>query len=151
MDPDRSPAAVFADRCRFLLAGLVGLGIAGPAMVLVLAAMVGWRDTKAALRDWWPQVAVGYVGMTLLLFAASGLCARRVQATPGWLVPLHLVLFVVGALLGSLANCVWQGGTEWTSWFLKPLFWLLLVGSLPALLIGCVAGLFYGWIERRGF
>ncbi|MBL8727599.1 MAG: hypothetical protein JNM25_04150 [Planctomycetes bacterium] len=150
MDPD-SPAAAFADRCRFLLAGLIGLGSAAPAMLLLTAAMFGWRDTRSAVRDWWPQIAVGYVAMLLVLFAVSGAGSRRVRAAPALLVPLHLLLFVVGAATGCLANCLWHAGNDWSSWFVKPLFWLLLLGSLPALCIGCGAALAYGWLERRGY
>ena len=87
----------------------------------------------------------------LLLFAASGLCARRVQAAPWWLVPVHWCLFAVGAAEASTANCVWHGGGDWLGWFGKPVFWLLLIGTVPALCIGGIAALFYGWLERRGY
>ncbi len=64
---------------------------------------------------------------------------------------MHWLLFVVGATSGSLANCLWHGDGDWLSWFVKPASWLLLIGTLPALCIGAIAALVYGWLERRGY
>ena len=150
MDEPNGPEAARADRRRFTLAGLAGLAAGAPAVFLVSTMVLGLRDTRTALREWWPQVATGYAAMVLFLLVTARPLATRMQAAPAWIAPFHVVVFTVGAGAGSLANCLWNGATDWADWFGKPLFWLLLLGSAPALCIGVFAALVYVWLERRG-
>lgn len=143
-------AADYADRFRFFLAGVAGIVAGAPAMFAVASLIVGMRDTKMALRDWWPQIATGFVAMFLFVTFAAHPLARRTEAAPARLAPFFVLVFAVGAATGSLANCLLNGATDWNDWFVKPFFWLLLLGCAPALVIGVFAALIYVWLARRG-
>lgn len=138
------------DRRRFVFACLTGLVASVPGMFLVSTLVIGLRDTKGAAVDFAPQILVGYAAMAVFVFAARRALATRIALSPWLLAPFHAALFAVGALVASVANCLMEGATDWGDWCGKPLFWLLLLGTVPALLVGAVAALAHLWLERRG-
>ena len=47
-------------------------------------------------------------------------------------------VYAIGVLIGCATNVFFNmsNGTDWNSYFVKPLFWLLFIGTLPSFLVG---------------
>jgi hypothetical protein len=126
----------------------MGFAVAGLALAAVIACRV---DVGLLL---WPQVWLGGLGVVLCARASARWLAAR-YANSGcaraalWGALQAIGCLVLGTVLGSIPGLV-QGADqirafgigEWLfDWLVKPLYWVLLIGSLPAILIGVSCGL----------
>jgi len=137
------------DRAVLVRTGLSILALAVPAMMLVAASLMGWRDMLRAIAAFWLPLAFGYAAMVLFVLLSARACGPRCARSRALLGPYCAFLFAFGVAAGCLANWLAEGGTDWQDWFLKPFAWLLLFGALPAFLLGGVAMLLHGWFDRR--
>lgn len=126
-----------------------GLGIAA-----VMAASLGLWPVFLA-----PAVWLGALACFLSARWSGRWLAPRIAAGPGLRAALlgalqALACLVCGVVFGScpglvqgIAEIAHFGVVEWLfSWLVKPLYWVLLFGSLPATLLGVSCGLL---VRRR--
>ncbi|HEX5050625.1 MAG TPA: hypothetical protein VFZ65_02525 [Planctomycetota bacterium] len=137
------------NRRRFVAAGLAALIAAAPLLVVFSVGLLGVRVVKAGAMEFWPLAAIGFLAMFGFLLLSAPLLANRCERSPSVLAPHHWLMFAVGAAAASLANWLLHGAVDWTDRFGLPLYWLLLLGSAPALCNGGLAVLAYLWLERR--
>jgi hypothetical protein len=124
-------------RAAFRRAAYPSLLLSVAGLFLVCTVMVGLEDAQVFARSWLPQIAVGYLAMIL----GIELVGLRLRS---WLVRFRagalfaLGLFLVGAVAGSSASMVLYQDFDPMSYVMAPLFWLGLLGLLPALVVGLI-------------
>ncbi|MEO6595497.1 MAG: hypothetical protein ABIP94_12155 [Planctomycetota bacterium] len=146
-DPTRRHRRLFA------LAGSTTLVAAVPLLFVLTTAFRGIRGAKEWAAQFWPLVAIGVAAMLVFLVVTTPLMASRCQRSPVLMAPHTLLSFAVGAAAASSANWLLHdaanAATDQVSGFGQPMYWLLLLGSAPALCTGGVVTLVYLWLDRK--
>ena len=115
----------------------MSLALSVLGLVLVCLPIVGPRYTVEFSTWWLPQIVAGYLGM-ILVIEVVGVPLRSVL-TNFWAGALFAFgLFLVGGLAGSTASMVIYQDYDPFSYVVKPLYWLVIYGCLPAIIIGIV-------------
>ena len=106
-------------------------------LLLVCLPILGLHYTVEFANRYFPQVAVGY-GAMILIIELIGVPLRSVL-TRYWAGALFaFCLFIVGATFGSATSMILYEDMDFHSYVVKPLFWLGFYGFIPASVIGLI-------------
>jgi uncharacterized membrane protein len=104
---------------------------------LVCLPIVGSEQTVKFATSWWRQIAAGYAAMILAIEVAG--IPLRSELTKFWMGSLFAVaLFIVGVFAGSATSMVIYQDYDPFSYIVVPVFWLVMLGLIPALVIGLI-------------
>lgn len=126
---------------RFVVATTIAIAISAPAMFALLLPFGGPRDALRLVGSLPLQIAAGYAAMLLVVLLFAPRLGPLCERTPLWMTPLHLLLFVVGVLAGCTVNWLHCDIDDPWSYFAKPAIPMLVVGCVPALLIGQIGAM----------
>jgi hypothetical protein len=133
----------------FRTASVVVLLLAIPALFATAGCVLGSvTETTKLLRAFPLQIAVGFGTMLLLAWAATpsfAVSCLDSLVTSGWFGAGE---FVAGVLAASLSTMLLAGDFSVYDYVLKPLFWVVPTGIVPAFVLGCVGGLIARRLDR---
>lgn len=118
-----------------------------PALILSLAGLalvclpiIGAQNTAKSAISWLPQIAAGYAAM-ILIIEVVGIRLRSQLTRFGAGALFAFCLFIAGVLAGSASSMVVYQDYDTNSYIVKPLFWMGILGFIPAMIIGLVGAL----------
>ncbi len=132
----------------------------GTILGLVSAALVASLIMEEGFLDLWSNEGKYFGAIVILVGALASIGAGlffdlRFQSPQFLLAALVFppIIFISGALVGSLANFAVNGHfVDAYDWFVKPLFWLAVVGLPLSMIIGSFYFAFVKvWQENSGF
>jgi len=115
-----------------------------PALILSLAGLalvclpiIGAQNTAKSATSWFPQIAAGYAAM-ILIIEVVGIRLRSHLIRLGAGALFAFLLFIAGVLGGSAASMIVYQDYDPHSYIVKPLFWMGIVGFIPAMIVGII-------------
>ena len=121
----------------FRLAAYSALALSLVGLLLVSWPIIGLSNALGAAEEYFPQIAVGYLAMILLIEGAG--VPMRAALMEYWAGAIFAIcLFFVGAFAGSATSLVIYHEEGFFDWIVKPLYWLGLFGVVPAIVVGLI-------------
>ena len=127
---------------------LIGLVIA----YLIMSILIGFDDGFSALLwitkiDFWPNLLLGVFGlisMGYLFGQRAGVEILEKNKNYSWIgIKYGFIILVTGTLIGSTLGFIEEGldniGTHenpFFDYYFKPLYWVLIFGTIPVLIVG---------------
>ena len=130
-------------RSQAVKAASIGLGLA----YLIMAGIDGNLGWLGCLPDWWPNLAVATVLMYLCVYVYGGWAGAAIlekKQDAGWIGTVYgICSLLTVAFLASWVGFFQEGlakvGTNdnpFAAYIAAPVFWVSVVGLLPAALVG---------------
>lgn len=141
-------------RRHLLRVQLLGLLLSIPAMLGVVYSFGGarglasWQQIGEFVRSAPIQLCGGFGMMLLAVLLGLPVLSGRCRTQPWLLAPWTVVVFAVGGAFACTLNWLVLGGTDAQAYLVTPLRVLLVNGTLPALLFGCVVVLLFVGLRR---
>jgi hypothetical protein len=99
--------------------------------------MIGLSDTLKSAACWLSHIVVGYLAI-ILVIEVIGIRLHS-NLTRFWAAEIYAFgLFIFGVLAASATSMVIYQDLDSNSYIMKPLFWLVMYGLIPALIIGFI-------------
>ena len=129
-------------------AALIGITIA----YLIMALLVFGSEGMAAFLwlaevDYWPNLLLGAFALTLMAYVFGRMAGTEIierKKDHSWVgIKYGFLTLITGTLIGSTMGFLQEGldniGTPdnpFEDYYFKPLFWVILFGSIPVVLVG---------------
>lgn len=141
-------------RRHLLRVQLLGLFLSIPAMLGVVywfggaRGLASWQQIGEFMRSAPIQLGGAYGMMLLATLLGLPVLASRCGRQPWLLAPWTVLVFALGGAFACILNWLVLGGTDAQAYLVTPLRVLLVNGTLPALLFGCVVVLLFVGLRR---
>lgn len=131
------------------------LAALGLFLMIPVAFVLGGRGMMLLFLSYLPQIATGCAWALFIGYRLDRLFLGKTQSLAFTIVS-STCIFASGALIGSTANVLLSSrifdspvgiGNEVFDWFVKPIYWLYVIGIPCSLLVGAV---YYGIFRLIG-
>ena len=129
---------------RFLSCAFLVIAAACMLIVQYIVLLLAFNSpprTAELLFDIWPQVVVGFCAMFAFCIIGANCVGKFCVKHPivGGLV--GIIILLVGVLFGSASSLILSKTLGIYDFVVKPLFWIMLFGTVPAFIIGFIGSL----------
>lgn len=131
---------------------LIGIAIA----YMIMATLIGLDEGIVGLLwitefDYWPNLLLGASGLVIMGFVFGRMAGVEIierKKNHSWVgIKYGFITLITGTIIGSTVGFIQEGldniGTldnPFEDYYFKPLFWIIVVGSIPVILIGLWLG-----------
>lgn len=125
------------------------LTLAIVAMFATVSLIAGLNFTLRLVEYSLIQIFIGFAAMLLFcIFLAPtlGMTSVKYPAIGGF---CGVVVLFIGTVFGTSSSLFLYGSTSFFDFVAKPLYAVMLYGSIPAFVIGLAGALLVRWVQRK--